>query len=183
VEVMMAGDKPSISRRRVLGAAALLPVAALAAPSAAHVPIADAVLWKRRLASYRRIAARAAEAAESGWFRAASDRFVRECADIAARFGGEAAQSEDARRLHKAAFRRMDRAEDAYWRRCTAPMQEAAVALVLTPAPDLPAVRAKIAAVRAHALEELEVMPRHPLDVMDEDLARMIPQSRQESRR
>lgn len=70
----------------------------------------------------------------------------------------------------------IDRAEDAYWRRCTDPMQKAAVALALTPAPDIPAVRAKIAVMRAHELEELECMERHPLEVVEEDLGRLVPQ-------
>ena len=172
----MAGDKPSISRRRVLGAAALLPMAALAAPTYAHSTAADPALWERRLALYGRLVARATKAAESGWFRAANDRYARECGEIETRFGGKdaAAQSEQAQVLRKTAFRRVDRAEDAYWRRCTAPMQEAAVALVLTPAPDLASLRAKIAVIRAHDLEELEVMPRPMLELLDEDVVRLM---------
>lgn len=172
----MAGDKPSISRRRVLGAAALLPVTALAAPTSANPTAADPALWAHRLAWYDRLVARATAAAETGWFRAANDRYTRECGEIEARFGGKeaAARSEEACQLRKVAFRRMDRAEDTYWRRCTAPMQDAAVALVLTPAPDLQSIRAKIAVIRAHELEELECMTRHPLEVVSEDVARLI---------
>src|SRR5207237_4724982 len=59
-------------------------------------------------------------------------------------------RSAEARALRKSGFRRVSRAEDLYWRRCTAPMQEAAAALAFTPAPDLAAVRAKIAVLRAH---------------------------------
>jgi hypothetical protein len=151
-------------------------VAALTPPASAHPPAADPALWERRLAAYRRLAARAAEAAESGWFRAANDRFYRECAEIEARFSGKdaAAQSEEASALRKAAFRRVDRAEDIYWRRCTVPMQDAAVTLALTPAPNLAAICSKIAVMRAHELDELEAMPRPMLELLDDDVARLM---------
>jgi hypothetical protein len=126
----------------------------------ATVPIdAEArALWDRRLAHYRRLAAAAKAAAENGWFRAANDRFYREKADPAAD--------------HKAAFARLDRAEDLYWHRCTEPMQEAAVALALTPAPHVEALRTKITVIRTHELHELECMPRDCFEVLEEDVAR-----------
>lgn len=171
----MAGDKPSISRRRVLGAAAFLPVAALAAPPSAIFPAADAALWERRLGAYQRIAARATAAAERGWFRAANDLYSRQCVEIQTRFGGKdaAAQSEEACELRRAAFRRVNRAEDIYWRRCTAPMQEAAVALLLTPAPDLGAVRDKVAVMRALQLLEVE-MGCDCLEILERDLSAAV---------
>ena len=174
----MAGREPSISRRRILGAAASLPIAALAGAPADCAPVeaADAALWERRLATYRQLASGATQAAERGWFRAANDRYYREGAAIAARFGGEeaAARSQEASEAQAAAFGRIERAENIYWRRYIAPLHEAAVALVLTPAPDLPSLRDKIAAMRAHALDELDAMPRDALDVVDEDVGRLI---------
>jgi len=175
----MAGHEPSISRRRILGAAAALPFAALGAEAARVSPTAgvppDAALWDARLAAYRRLFVRAKAAAETGWFRAANDLYYRQCAEIAARFGGEAAakRSPEAKALRKAPFRRVSRAEELYWRRCTAPMQEAAAALAFTPAPDLAAVRAKIAILRAHDLDEHEALPRPALELVDEDLRRL----------
>lgn len=170
----MAGREPSISRRRILGAAASVPFAAFAAPLPhATGAAADAALWRRRLAAYRRLAARAKAAAEVGWFRKANDLYARRCAEIAARFGSRKGRSADEQRLRAAAFARIDRAEELYWGRCTDPMQKAAIALACTPAPDLPALRAKIAVMRAHALEELDSMPRHPLELVDEDVARL----------
>jgi hypothetical protein len=144
-------------------------------PECAPAAAADRSLWNRRLAHYRRLAARAKEAAERGWFREANDRYYRACAEIAARFGGKeaAAQSPEARHLRCAAFQRVDQAEDAYWHRCTDPMQKAAVALVLTPAPALPALRVKLAVMRAHELDEPDALPRHALDVLDEDIGRL----------
>lgn len=173
----MAGDEPSISRRRILGAAASVPLAALAGRLAeTPEPVADPALWRRRLAAYRRAAARAKAAAETGWFRAANDLYARECAGIDARFGGReaAGASAEGRRLRAAAFARVDAAEEAYWERCTAPMQRAAIALAVAAAPDLAGVRAKIAVIRAHALEEIDATPRHPLDLVDDDLARLM---------
>jgi hypothetical protein len=41
-------------------------------------------------------------------------------------------------------------------------------------APDLASVRTKIAVIRAHDLDELEVMPRPMLEVLDKDLVRLM---------
>lgn len=157
----MADRASSISRRRVLGAAAALPVATLLSPSALADP-GPQRLWDRRLARYRRCAAAAREAAEKGWFFAANRRFEREKA---------AARRDDAARA--AAWARLDAAEDAYWRRCTEPMQKAAVALALTPAPDLAALGEKIAVMRAEQLHELERMERGCFDVLAADVRRL----------
>jgi hypothetical protein len=158
--------KPGTTRRRVLGAAAALP--ALALPS--HViarseatrqssATADWIIWNARLTRYRYIAARAKEAAETGWFRTANDRYYRESAEP------------DADR--EAAFTRLDRAESLYWHRYTAPLHEAAVALVLTPAPHVQALRTKIAIMRAHQLDEPGSMERECLEVLEEDVGRL----------
>jgi len=160
----MAAKPLSTTRRALLGAAASLPV--LAFPTSARParnrgtpPAADQAEWNARLTRYRHLAARAEAAAETGWFRAANDRYAAECANPATD--------------RTAAFARLDRAEDLYWRRCTAPMQEAAVALVLTRAPDLEAVRLKLTAFRAHHLHELESNPRDCFDVIEEDISSM----------
>lgn len=156
--------KPGTTRRRVLGAAAALSALALPSPVRGEpvetppVP-ADRILWNQRLARYCQLFARAQAAAEAGWFRAANDRFYRESADP----GTD----------RKAAFARMTRAENLYWHRCTAPMQDAAVALVLTPPPDLEALRTKLAIIRTHQLSEPETMERDCLIVLEEDLQRL----------
>jgi hypothetical protein len=77
------------------------------------------------------------EAAETGWFRAANDRHNREMAAIAAL--GDAAP----KAARRTAFRRIDKAEKAYWTRCTRPVQQSAVVVALTPVPDLPSLLAK----------------------------------------
>ncbi|HEX8124465.1 MAG TPA: hypothetical protein VF548_02680 [Allosphingosinicella sp.] len=120
----------------------------------------DRALWNRNLARYNRLAAQAKKAEETGWFRAANERFYREMADPGAD--------------RKAAFARMTRAESLYWYRCTAPMQEAAVALVLTPAPDLEGVRDKLTTIRTHQLYEPRSMDRDCLEVLEEDLTRYL---------
>jgi hypothetical protein len=176
VEVMMAGRAPSISRRRVIGAAAALPVLPLvpavpAEPVQAPFPVASRSLWNRRLARYLRLVAEAKAVAETGWFREANDRYERETAAIVERFGSD--ESKEARRLRRAAFKRVSKAEDAYWRRCTDPMQKAAVALALTPVPHLAALAAKIAAIKAHQLHELDCMIRDCFEVLEEDVTRL----------
>jgi hypothetical protein len=171
---MMAGREPSITRRRVLGAAAALSIAALI-PASALTAQPGRSLWNRRLARYHRLAAQAETVATSGWFRAANDRHERDLATAKVRFGSydEAQDCPEGRAVCKAIWRQIDDAEDAYWDRCTVPMQKAAVALALTPIPDLEAVRAKIAVMLAQELETLDRMPRHPLEVLLQDLERL----------
>ena len=177
----MAGREPSTTRRRVLGAAAALPVAAFlhapALPSPAEPPPGRA-LWKRRLDAYLRIAREAEEAAESGWFAAANARYWADRAEVVARFGSweAAAASPEGRQHRRTAFARVSEAEDAFWDRCTEPMQEAAVALALTPAPNVAAVRDKARVMRVLQLQELDRMEPDCFEVLEEDLGRLVVQ-------
>lgn len=157
--------KPGTTRRSVLHAVAALPALAMptgvrAEPFEAPPPPADRAVWNARLARYRHLAARAKAAAETGWFRAANDRFYRESADPAAD--------------RKAAFARMTRAENLYWHRCTAPLHEAAVALVLTVPPNIEALRDKLGAIRAHQLHEEGSMKRDCIEVLEGDLGILL---------
>jgi hypothetical protein len=56
-------------------------------------------------------------------------------------------------------------------------MQQAAVALVLTRGPTSRPAR-QASPIRAHGLYEHGAMPRHPLDVLDEDLQRLTQKAR-----
>lgn len=71
----------------------------------------------------------------------------------------------------------MSRAEDLYWRRCTDPMQQSAATLALTPAPDLEALRTKLAVIRIHELQELDCMTRNCFEVLEEDVGGLGPPS------
>jgi hypothetical protein len=181
VEVIMAGREPSTTRRRLLGAAAALPVLSLAPPEPGRAEpvealpsLPDCCEWNRHLARYRRLAAEAEEAATTGWFAAANVRYERECEEIDARHELSRPESAAARRLKREAFERVAAAEEAFWARCTDPMQRAAVALALTPAPNLPALAEKIAVMRTHQLHELDSMTRGCFEVLEEDLYRAI---------
>lgn len=190
----MAGPEPSTTRRALLGAAAAIPILALAPSpvigrSAATVQSSTAAgsgpdcaaslataEWNHRFGDYRRLVAEAEEAAATGWFAAANARYDRAQAEIAARFGSweAAADRADGRRARRAAFRRVAKAEDGYWARCTAPMQRAAVILALTPAPDLEALSAKIAVMRELRLHELSRMKRDCFNVLEEDVRQLL---------
>jgi len=158
----MAARQPSISRRRLLGAAAAIPFLPFdpVIASAAKQSSPDRDLWDRNLARYQSLAARATKAEETSWFRAANERFYREMADP----GTD----------RKAAFARMTRAENLFWHRCTASMQEAAVALVLTPPPDLDALRDKLSIIRDHQFYEPRSMDRDCLEVLRDDVGKLI---------
>jgi hypothetical protein len=175
----MAGREPSITRRRVLGAAAAVPIAACIPAPALLAAVPDRRLWDRRLACYRRLSARAERAATSGWFREANDRYYRDFAAAEARFGRrkEARHSPEGTKLWDAIWGRMVDAENLYWEQCSAPMIEAAVALILTPVPDADALIAKLRVMRERELETFEDMQRHPLEVLEEDVGRLRPRA------
>jgi hypothetical protein len=180
----MAAQEHSSTRRRVLGAAAALPVLALtgfpspviASREAARQSSPAQARWNRRLARYRRLHARWKTEAESGAFRAVNDRYNREQAALCARFGSwdKACRSRTGKPLCSAAFTRIEAAEDTYYDNCTAPMHRAAARLIVTPAPDLPALLAKIEIIREHELDTFDDLPKHPLDVLREDVAGLI---------
>jgi hypothetical protein len=116
--------------------------------------------WDSRLTRYRRLAESAKAAAETGWFRAANDRYNREFA----------AADEGQR---KAAFTRVTKAENLYYDRHTAPLMRAATLLAATPAPDLAALLAKICVMQAHELQEEGALPKPALELLAEDAGRL----------
>jgi hypothetical protein len=174
----MAAEPFTTTRRTLLGAAAALPIAALPVPERGLSPTPDPArtLWTRRLAVYRRCHARWKEAAETGFFRAANEEYNRVYSDLIARHGSW----QKARRWRRdgpqcaAAFARISAAEETFYHRCTAPMQRAAGRLALTPPPNLEALLAKIRAMHEHELGELGCMTRPVLQVLAEDVERLI---------
>jgi hypothetical protein len=171
----MAGRVPSITRRRVLGAAAAVPIAACIPTPALLAAVPDRRLWDRRLACYRRLVARAERAATSSWFRDANDQYYRDVADAEARFGSrkDAERSPEGAKLWDTIWGRMVDAENLYWEQCSAPMIEAAIALIITPVPDAAALTAKLRVMRERELETFEDLQRHPLEVLEEDVGRL----------
>jgi hypothetical protein len=130
--------------------------------------------WDRRLARYHRLHILWKAEAETGGFRAANDRYNSERAALSARFGSwdKARRSRIGKPLCAAAFARIDAAEDAYYDRFTSPMQRTAIRLVLTPAPDLHGLLAKLDVIREVGLEDFETMPRPAFELVREDLER-----------
>jgi hypothetical protein len=174
----MATKPFSTTRRALLGAAASLPIAALPTAVIASAPKESSparTLWNRRLATYRRLAARTREAAETGFYRQANDLYEREQAALALRFGSwpAARESKEGRPLCRAAFERLDAAEEAFYDRCTAPMQRAAARLAVTPASDMEALLEKIRIMQERELDELDCMDRPLLEVLAEDVRRL----------
>ncbi|HEX2763478.1 MAG TPA: hypothetical protein VHM92_06485 [Allosphingosinicella sp.] len=185
-------EKPlTTTRRTLLGAAASLPIAALAhsavIASEAKQSSSDsgaaldcraslATTWTRRLARYRRLADRMKAETETGFLWKANRRYDRDRAVIKARFGSwEAALgTPEGRELGRAAFDRVARAEEAYYDRCTAPAMRAAVLVCQTPVPDLPALLSKIEVMQAHELQEEGSMPTPALELLVEDVERLV---------
>ncbi len=161
----MADRALSTSRRALLGAAAAIPFLPLQPAGTGPIggpplpPSPALAEWNERLTRYRHLAARAKAAAETGWFRAANDRYYRESADPAAD--------------HQAAFARLDRAEELYWRRCVEPLERAAVALVTAPPPNLEALANKLALIRSHRLLEAECLDRDCFEMLEEDVRQL----------
>jgi hypothetical protein len=183
----MAAQPISTTRRALLGAAAALPLAALAGPTAAPIiatprPIRgkqsglDGDTWTRRLAHYRRLHACAKAEAETGEFRAANDRYNRIYEELTARFGSwpKACRSKIGKPLCAAAYARVAAAEDAYYRQHTKPVQKAARRLARTPAPNLDALRAKIEVMREQEFESSDGGASDPLEVVWQDVRRLM---------
>ena len=174
----MAAKPFSTTRRTLLGAAAALPILTLPADLSAEASAkAEArALRDRRLADYRRLLA-AKEAEETaGAFRAASDLYDAERTAIEARFGSwdAARETTEGRALCRAAFAPMDAAEEAFYDDFTAPLQRAAVELASTPAPNLAALLGKIQVMRERGLEDEGGMTRLVLEVLTEDVERLL---------
>lgn len=185
----MAEGPLSTPRRALLGAAAALPVVALTKPviaseakqSSANSPApldcraSLAMTWNRRLARYRRLHARARQAAETGPLHQANRRYERDRAVLKARFGSweEALETQEGRALGRAAFARVTRAEEIYYDRFTAPMMRSAILLATTPAPDLAALLAKIRVMQAHEMQELDTLPKPAFELLAEDVRRL----------
>lgn len=173
----------STTRRTLLGAAATLPLAAL--PALAPPVIAGseetkksnpaATLWNRRLATYRRLAARWQTEGATGAYAAANEKYNRAYNELSARFGSwmEAIRSPIGEPLCRAAFAPVKVAKDAYYNDFTGPMHRAAIRLALTPAPDLPALLEKIRVIKDQELDEAASMTRPAMEVLAEDVARL----------
>jgi hypothetical protein len=182
----MAAQPLSTTRRALLGAAAALPIAALAGPTAAPViatqdPIRGkqsspaAEIWTRRLARYRLLHTRAKVEEETGAFRAANEAYNQVFAEMTARFGSwpKALRSKAGKPLCTAAYARITAAETAYCRQYTVPLEKAALALMRTPAPDLHALRTKIEVMRDQEVDCLDGTPSDPLEVVWADVRRL----------
>lgn len=185
----MAAEPHSSTRRRVLGAAAALPVLALAglpalpviaSPAGARQSSPNEARWDRNLARYRRLHAHWKAEAETGTFRAANDRYYREQAELSDRFGGweKARRSRIGKPLCAAAFARVSAAEDAYYDHCTAPMHRALARLIRTPVPDLSALLAKLEIIREHEPGLFDDAPLHSFEMLCEDVRRLADANR-----
>jgi hypothetical protein len=134
-----------------------------------------ATRWDSRLTRYRRLAESAKVAAETGWFRAANDRYNREIAAQNPAHPEEGLSLSKARlEGHQAAFARVTKAENLYYDRHTAPLLRAAALLAATPAPDLPALLAKIRVMQAHELQEEGALPKPALELLAEDVESLV---------
>lgn len=76
-----------------------------------------------------------------------------------------------AQREVKVARRAMIAAEDHHHATYGEPLEAAAIAAVLAPAPDLPAVELKIGLIRAFELDNRVDMPRRPMEIIEQDVA------------
>jgi hypothetical protein len=186
----MAAKPFSTTRRALLGAAATLPLAALSPEARTRPPTPfvpseaeGRTRWNIRLTRYQRLAASAKAAAETGWFRAANDRYNRETIEFEKR-ALPSAHPEEGLSLSKArlegrtaAFTRVTRAENLYFDRHTAPLMRAATLLGETPVPGLPALLAKIRVMQAHELQEEGALPRPALQLLAEDVKGLLLQT------
>lgn len=171
----MISPSTSATDRASRGKAATFTSPVIASGEAARQSSKAQARWTHRLALYRRLQASWKAEAETGAFRAANDEYARARADLIARFGSweKARRSRIGKPLCSAAFAHVSAIEDAFYARFTAPMNRAAMQLVMTPAPDLHALLAKIEVIREHELETDDGMRRSPIELLREDVSRL----------
>ena len=167
-------DTTVTSRRAILGGIALAGAVA-AAPSAATASLsADRQVWNRRVAEWRKLNALMNAERKWGACSRSNEDLKRLEYEMVAKHGtwqAAFASEEDGARC--AAF---NKESDAL---CAAevanyvdPADRAAIALALTPAPDLDAMLLKIAVIEEHELDNMTWMTRDVMDVLREDAAR-----------
>ncbi|HZG09475.1 MAG TPA: hypothetical protein VEZ70_10905 [Allosphingosinicella sp.] len=75
--------------------------------------------------------------------------------------------------VRQAAFTRVTKAENLYFDRHTAPLIRAATLLATTPAPNLPALLAKVRVMQVHELQEDGALSKPALELLAEDVGRL----------
>ncbi|HEY1606570.1 MAG TPA: hypothetical protein VGF77_13340 [Allosphingosinicella sp.] len=151
-------------------------MAALAGPAIAAPPTSGRTLWDRRLHEYRRLQALDDASNAFGPYSLAKEEYDLVCLRLGvpdtARWSSESLSEADRKEFHEAG-RTMDRKCDVYMDAYYCPAQDAAIALLLTPAPDLEAALTKIAIIKQHDLHTLTRVPRDCFEVVAEDMARL----------
>ena len=84
---------------------------------------------------------------------------------------------ENAQRLDKA-FALITQAEEAHYQRFGPPADRAAVSVLQWPAPDVAGLVAKVAIVKEFAIDTEDGLSRPPIEIIEEDFARLIPNGR-----
>lgn len=162
---------PRLSRRAALSAAAVAPIALSVQPSRA----ADAGQWEVALQRFRMCEAMKdadeyfGDLAEAG---RAHDEHKRQ---RVRRFGpeGKTQTMPEAMAAREEAWAAMTAAEDAHYKNFIVPIDKAAIALALTPAPNLDALLIKIDIIKRFELDNTKFMPRDPMEIVREDFARL----------
>lgn len=168
----MASTAPITSRRAMLGAIALVP--AIAATASAAPP--SQTPWQRAFDRYRLLHGLITAEESFGAMGQANAVHDEERARVARKVGCAAKEvwrREDGRSLLKASFDAVELAEKRFavdW--CT-PYDAAAVALVLTPAPDIDAILYKVDVIERHDLSGEGALPRDPMSILLDDAQRL----------
>jgi hypothetical protein len=172
-------DNVQTSRRGMLGALAIATPAAAAALSQfaepAYAGTVDRAAWDRAKFRYEARLLHQEAVEKLGYLHVATDD-RKTARYIVAELSGvrDAYMVTEKSHPHLATrIRAADRANERWAKECVEPLDQAAIALLLTPAPDLEAVKFKFAMIERHELHEWTMTPRDCAEVIRKDLVRI----------
>ena len=160
-----------LDRRAALSALASSPLAL--GGSLATAADVDRTEWDRRLFDYQRLDASQNADADFGQYRKSEDEFTMSKARIERAYGKHFNRHPEAVAEWEKVWARLTEAEERRYQAFLLPMWEAAIALAMTPAPDLTAALYKIEVIKHEDLDNDRNMPRDPMEIVAEDMTRL----------
>lgn len=167
-----------ITRRSIMGAMALAPLAAAATAAVATPVQPDRAKWDRRLKRYTILRALSDADGDFGTLARAIEAGKLARYEVEAEYGSWARA-----RAHEVGAARCDSiyatetaADEAHYRDYFNPSDRAACLLAMTPAPDLEAALYKIELIKKESLDNHNLMSRDVMEIVHEDMARLAKQ-------
>lgn len=129
--------------------------------------------WDRRLSEFLRWNALQTADAEFGAYATANEAHTRTIINLEARFGAAYQSNPEGKALAREAFDENQAANQQWEQTYLKPFWQAACDLACTPAPTLAAALFKVSLIQWEDLGNDSQMPRDPMQIVAEDMARL----------